>query len=80
MDKGTFIYMQALGRAFQSSALSFIREVVFGVGWALLLLLVFELDGVLYSMPLSDLLTFLIAAVMIRNIFKTLRPVPARAA
>ncbi len=75
VNKGTFIYMQALGKAFQSSALSFIREVVFGVGWALLLPLVFDLNGVLYSMPLSDLLTFLIAAVMIRNIFKTLKPV-----
>ena len=41
------------------------RELVFGVGFALLLPRFFGLDGVLYSMPLSDLLTFLIAAVVI---------------
>ena len=46
-------------------ALSMIREILFGVGFALLLPLFFGLDGVLYSMPLSDLLTFLIALVLI---------------
>ena len=42
-----------------------VREIVFGVGFALLLPLKFGLDGVLYSMPLSDLLTFLIALFLI---------------
>ncbi|MDO5422873.1 MAG: MATE family efflux transporter [Eubacteriales bacterium] len=72
-NKGTFIYLQSLGKAFQSSVLSLIREVVFGVGFALLLPVFFGLDGVLYSMPVSDLLTFLIALVLIRNIFQTLK-------
>lgn len=31
-----------------------IREVVFGVGFALLLPVFFGLNGVLYSMPVSD--------------------------
>ncbi|MBR2764711.1 MAG: MATE family efflux transporter, partial [Blautia sp.] len=31
-NKGTFIYLQSLGKAVESSALSFIREMVFGVG------------------------------------------------
>ena len=73
VNKGTFIYLQSLGKALQSSVLSMVREVLFGVGFALLLPLFFGLDGVLYSMPLSDFLTFLIAAAMIWNIFKTLR-------
>ena len=38
-----------------STALSMVREVVFGVGFALLLPHFFGLDGVLYSMPLSDI-------------------------
>ena len=42
-----------------------VREVVFGVGFALLLPRFFGLDGVLYSMPLSDILTFLIAGYLI---------------
>jgi len=41
------------------------REVVFGVGFALLLPFFFGLDGVLYSMPVSDILTFIISAVII---------------
>lgn len=41
-----------------STALSMLREVVFGVGFALLLPRFFGLDGVLYSMPVSDLLAF----------------------
>ena len=52
--------------------ISLIREVVFGVGFALVLPLFFGLDGVLYSMPVSDLLTFLIAAVVIRKVYREL--------
>ena len=49
-----------------------IREIVFGVGFALLLPRFFGLDGVLYSMPVSDLLTFVIAAVIIRGTYREL--------
>lgn len=72
VNKGTFIYFQSMGKAVESSVLSLIREVVFGVGFAVLLPVFFHLDGVLYSMPLSDGLTFLIAVVLIVNIFKKL--------
>ena len=65
VNKGTFIYLQSLGRALASTALSLVREVVFGVGFALLLPVWFGLDGVLYSMPVSDILTFLIGAAVI---------------
>ena len=57
VNKGTFIYLQSLGRAFASTAISMVREVLFGVGFALLLPRWFGLDGVLYSMPVSDMLT-----------------------
>lgn len=73
VNKGTFIYLQSLGKALASTVLSMIREVVFGVGFALLLPIFFGLDGVLYSMPVSDILTFLIAILMIRSTYKTLR-------
>ena len=65
VNKATFIYLQALGRALASTLLSMVREIVFGVGFALLLPVFFGLDGVLYSMPVSDVLTFLIAATLI---------------
>ena len=37
INKAAFIYFQALGKALLSTALSMVREVVFGVGFALLL-------------------------------------------
>ena len=72
VNKGTFIYLQSLGRAFASTAISMVREVLFGVGFALLLPLWFGLDGVLYSMPVSDLLTFVICVFVIRYTYRTL--------
>lgn len=41
-------------QAFVSTAISMVRAVLFGVGFALLLPLWFGLDGVLYSVPVSD--------------------------
>ena len=57
-------------KALESTVLSMVREIVFGVGFALLLPLKFGLDGVLYSMPLSDILTFLIAVFLICQTYK----------
>ena len=72
VNKGTFIYLQSLGKAFASTAISLVREVVFGVGFALLLPIWFGLNGVLYSMPVSDVLTFLICVVVIRYTYRAL--------
>ncbi|MBR1478044.1 MAG: MATE family efflux transporter [Lachnospiraceae bacterium] len=72
VNKACFIFLQAMGKALESTVLSMVREIVFGVGFALLLPLKFGLDGVLYSMPLSDLLTFLIAVFLIVQTYKEL--------
>lgn len=72
VNKACFIFLQAMGKAAASTALSMIREIVFGVGFALVLPMFFGLDGVLYSMPVSDLLTFLIALYLIRGTYKEL--------
>ena len=47
VNKACFIFLQAMGKATASTALSMIREIVFGVGFALLLPMFFGLDGVL---------------------------------
>lgn len=73
VNKATFIFLQAMGKAATSTMLSMVREIVFGVGFAVLLPIFFGLDGVLYSMPLSDILTFVIAAIIIRHTYKELR-------
>lgn len=72
VNKACFIFLQAMGKAAASTALSMIREVIFGVGFALVLPLWFGLDGVLYSMPVSDLLTFLVAMFLIAGTYKEL--------
>ena len=72
VNKACFIFLQAVGKALASTMLSLFREVVFGVGFALLLPVFFGLDGVLYSMPVSDVLTFLISVFIIRNTYQKL--------
>ena len=64
-----------MGKAVESTVLSMVREIVFGVGFALLLPIFFGLDGVLYSMPLSDILTFIVTIILI---FKTYRQLDNR--
>ncbi|MBR0381605.1 MAG: MATE family efflux transporter [Eubacterium sp.] len=72
VNKACFIFLQAMGKAAESTALSMIREIMFGVGFALLLPLFYGLDGVIYSMPLSDILTFIIAAFLIVKTYREL--------
>lgn len=73
VNKACFIFLQATGKALASTMLSMFREVVFGVGFALLLPVFFGLNGVLYSMPVSDVLTFIISAVIIVRTYRELR-------
>ena len=70
VNKACFIFLQAVGKALASTLLSMFREVVFGVGFALLLPVFFGLDGVLYSMPVSDILTFVISAIIIMKTYR----------
>ena len=72
INKACFIFLQAVGKALASTLLSMFREVVFGVGFALLLPLFFGLNGVLYSMPVSDILTFIISAIIIEKTYREL--------
>ena len=73
VNKAAFIFLQAMGKAAESTMLSMVREIVFGVGFALILPLFFGLDGVLYSMPVSDVLTFIISMIVIAKTYKTLK-------
>ena len=72
VNKACFIFLQAVGKALASTLLSMFREVMFGVGFALLLPVFFGLDGVLYSMPVSDILTFIISAIIIVKTYREL--------
>lgn len=72
VNKATFIFLQAMGKAMESTMLSMVREIVFGVGFALLLPIFFGLDGVLYSMPASDVLTAIISVIIIAKTYRQL--------
>lgn len=73
VNKASFIYLQSLGKALLSTMLSMVREILFGVGFSLLLPTFFGLDGVLYSMPVSDVLTFIISAIVLVYTYKLLK-------
>ena len=72
VNKGTFIYLQALGKAAASTVVSMTREIIFGVFLPILLPMVMGLDGLLWSFPAADLLTFVIAIFFIRQTYKEL--------
>ena len=79
VNKAAFIFLQAMGKAAASTMLSMVREIVFGVGLALLLPRLFGLDGVLYSMPASDILTAVISAAVIAVTYRQLNAAAAKA-
>lgn len=73
INKASFIFLQAMGKAGESTLLSLVRELVFGVSFALILPHYFGLDGVLLSMPVSDALTFVLSAIVLAQTFHSLR-------
>lgn len=72
LNKGSFIYLQALGKAALSTLVSLTREIVFGVLLPILMPILLGLDGLLWSFPTADILTFLLAAVIIRRVYAEL--------
>ena len=80
INKGAFIYLQALGKAKESSIMSIIREIVFGAGLPLLLPLLmpasYKLYGILWFMPLADTLTFIICIFVIIRTIRQLNRMP----
>ena len=72
INKAAFIFIQAMGRPYISAGLSIIREVIFGAGLTIIMPMFMGLDGVLWSMPASDALTFVISVCVIVMIYREL--------
>ncbi len=72
VNKGTFIYLQALGKAVASTVVSMTREIIFGVFLPIIMPIFLGLDGLLYSFPVADILTFVFAVFFIRQTYKEL--------
>ena len=73
VNKGAMIYLQSLGKAWTSTALSLLREIVLGVGLVLLLPVWFGLDGVLYFMAAADAVTFIVTVPVLVRTDRALR-------
>ena len=72
VNKAAFIFLQSMGEAVLSTLLSLVREVALGVSLVIILPLFFGLDGVLYSMPAADSVTFVISAAVLIYTYKKL--------
>lgn len=72
VNKGTFIYLQALGKAGASTAISMTREIVFGVAIPIILPIFMGLDGIFLSCPIADILTFVLSFIFIRKTYREL--------
>lgn len=73
VNKGTFIFLQSLGKACTSAGLSMLREVGFGVGLVLLFPLWFGLYGMLWFMAAADILTFILCVFVILRVRRELQ-------
>lgn len=73
LNKGSFIFLQALGKAGLSTTVSLTREIIFGVFLPIIMPIFMGLDGLLWSFPAADILTFIIAFIIIRKVYAELK-------
>ena len=72
LNKGVFIFMEALGKSKESTLLSMLREVGFGAGLPLVMPLLFGLYGILWFNPLADLLALIPSVILLRRTHRDL--------
>ncbi len=72
LNKGTFIFLQGMGKPVASTIITLFREVVFGVALPMIFPIFWGMDGILISFPAADLLTFIIALVVIIYTYREL--------
>ena len=80
VNKGAFIFLQSMGKPWLSTGVSMLREVVFGVGLPLLLPLFWGLDGIIFFMPLSDIITGVAALYVIISLCRRFKAPAAQSA
>ena len=72
INKGAFIFLQAMGKPWLSTGVSMLREVMFGVGLPLLLPIWMGLDGELFFMPIADALSGIASIWVVVHYYKAL--------
>ncbi|MDD4851227.1 MAG: MATE family efflux transporter [Gemmiger sp.] len=72
LQKATSIFLQSLGKPVQAMGLSLLRDFVLSVPLTLLLPRLFGIVGALYSAPIADVVSVLVAAVMMVGVLRDL--------
>lgn len=72
VNKGTVLFLQSLGKSTESTALSMLREIAFGISLPLILPIFFGLDGILYFMAAADVVTFIASMLVLSHTDKKL--------
>lgn len=70
IQKSTSIFLQSLGKPVMAMSLSLLRDFILSVPLVLYLPRLLGVTGPLYSGPIADIISFLVAAVMVANVFK----------
>lgn len=76
-NKGATIFLKAAGDAKSAAVLSVLREIIMGVGLPILLPYFFGLDGLLWFMPIGDLITTIFSVLYLVETSKTIHKKPA---
>lgn len=71
--KMSSIFFQAVGKPVKATASSLIRDLVCFVPLAIVLPRFFGLQGILYAAPAADLISMIVAVLLTRNFFHSLR-------
>ena len=70
--KATSVFLQSLGKPMMSMGISLLRDFVFSVPLVLILPLGFGVKGPLFSAPIADVVTLIVALIMIRIVMREL--------
>ncbi len=73
LNKASFIFLQSLGKAKESSILSVLREFIFGVGFTILLPVLWGLYALPFFMPVADIVSFIFVAAVLIKVRKNLQ-------
>lgn len=83
IQKATSIFLQSLGKPIMSMTLSLLRDFILSVPLILLLPHAFQpasgVMGPLYSAPAADIVSLIVAAIMMYSVFKALKNISQKA-
>jgi Na+-driven multidrug efflux pump len=71
-------YFQSVGKPLQGTVLGMSRQLLIFIPLLLILPLFFGLDGIFFSIPVSDILSVIVSALFMRRELKTLRRLDAQ--